>query len=139
MKKLKKAKLIIIYSLICFLFFHIKIFNISNIKICICTIGKQENRYIREFTEYYKNYGIDQIFLYDNNDVKGERFEEVISDFINSGFIKLYNWRGKRSPQLKILRHCYKNNYNKFDWLIFYDIDEYINLKNYTNIKDFLN
>ena len=30
--------------------------------------------------------------------------------------------------------------YNKlFDWLIFYDIDEYIHLTNYKNIKDFLN
>ena len=143
MKNPQKTKIYFIFCLlICFLFFHIKIFNISNyynIKICICTIGKKENRYIREFVEYYKNYGIDQIFLYDNNDVNGERFEEVISDFIKSGFIKLYNWRGKKSQQLNILKHCYENNYNKFDWLIFYDIDEFINLKNYTNIKDFLN
>ena len=35
--------------------------------------------------------------------------------------------------------HCYQKNYNKYDWFIFYDIDEFIHLKNYTNIKEFLN
>ena len=158
---------------ICFIICLIIIYIINvcdkyNIKVCVCTIGKKENRYIREFVEYYKKYGIDQIFLYDNNDQNGERFEEVfdlvfffwkkrssnrwkyslqngerfeevISDFINNGFVKLFNWRGKTSPQLKIIKHCYENNHNKFDWLIFYDIDEFIHLKNYKNIKGFLN
>ena len=34
--------------------------------------------------------------------------------------------------------NCYNNYYDKFDWLIFNDIDEYLYLKNYFNIKDFL-
>ena len=25
------------------------------LKLCVCTYGKKENRYIREFVEYYKN------------------------------------------------------------------------------------
>ena len=29
-------------------------------------------------------------------------------------------------------------NYKKYDWLIFYDIDEYLNLTNYSNIHHFL-
>ena len=36
------------------------------------------------------------------------------------------------------MNDCYLNNYKLFDWLIFYEIDEYIHLKNYTNIKTFL-
>ena len=36
------------------------------------------------------------------------------------------------------MNKCYKNNYNKFDWLIFYEIDEFIYLKNYSSIKAFL-
>ena len=33
---------------------------------------------------------------------------------------------------------CYKKNYEKYDWLMFNDIDEYLYLKNYNNIKEFL-
>ena len=44
-------------------------FKIKNTKVCICTLGKKENRYVREFVEYYEKYGIDKIFLYDNNDL----------------------------------------------------------------------
>jgi hypothetical protein len=42
----------------------------------------KKNKYIREFVEHYKNYGVDKIFLYDNNELNGERFEEVINDYI---------------------------------------------------------
>ena len=37
------------------------------------------------------------------------------------------------------MNDCYKKNNNKYDWLIFFDIDEFINLKSYKNIKTFLN
>ena len=83
--------------------------------------------------------GIDKIFLYDNNNIDGERFEEVIDDFIINEFVNILNWRGKQKPQLKIMTNCYKNYYDKYDWLIFYDIDEYIHLRHYSNIKYFLN
>ena len=36
------------------------------------------------------------------------------------------------------MNDCYKTNFNKFDWLIFYDIDEFIYLKYFWNIKYFL-
>ena len=111
----------------------------ENIKLCICTLGKEENKYIREFVEFYENHGIDKIFLYDNNDIDGEKFEEVIKDYVDKGFVQILNWRGTRKTQFIILDDCYRRNNNNYDWLFFYDIDEYIHLKNYTNIKNFLN
>ena len=51
--------------------------KLKKTKICICTIGKRENKYIKEFIEYYKNYGIDKIFLYDNNNLNEEYFENI--------------------------------------------------------------
>ena len=113
--------------------------KIKTIKICICTTGKKENRYIREFLTFYEKYGVDKIFLYDNNDINGEFFEDIIKDFIDKGFVKIFNWRGKKRTGYTIRNDCYLRNKKKFDWLIFYDIDEYIHLKNYTNIKTFLN
>ena len=40
---------------------------------------------------------------------------------------------------MKIYNDCYIKNYYKYEWLIFNDIDEYLYLKNYNNIKNFLN
>ena len=57
--------------------------NLKQIKICICTCGKQENRYIKEYIEYYKKYGIDKIILYDNNNLNDENFEDIIKKYIN--------------------------------------------------------
>lgn len=107
-------------------------------KVCICTVGKKENLYIREFISHYQKYGIDKIFLYDNNNVNGEKFENKIKSFIDEGLVEIKNWRGIKKPQIKIYNDCYKNYYNKFNWLIFIDIDEFIYLKNYKNIKLFL-
>ena len=111
---------------------------INDIKVCVCTLAKLENRYIREFIDHYKNYGVDKIYLYDNNDINGEKFDEVINDYIINGFVEVINWRGKRQPTYPILNNCYKNNFENYDWLIFYDIDEFIHLSNYSNVKDFL-
>ncbi len=112
--------------------------NKNKIKVCLCTLGKKENRYIKEFVNHYKKYGIDKIFLYDNNNINDERFEDIIYDYLEENFVEIIDYRGKIAPQFHIFTHCYNNNYKKYDWLIFYDIDEYINLKNYTNIKNFL-
>ena len=30
--------------------------QINNLKVCICTLGKKENKYIREFVSHYKKY-----------------------------------------------------------------------------------
>ena len=108
-------------------------------QVCICATGKQENRYIKEYVEHYKNLGVDKIFLYDNNNKKGEKFESVLSKYIKENYIEIFDYRGKVSPQLKLYEKCYNNNKKYYDWFIFFDIDEFIHLSNYTNIKDFLN
>jgi len=110
----------------------------KEIKVGICTVGKNDNKYIREFVQYYKKCGVDKIFLYDNNELKGEKFDDVISDYISSGLVQISDWRGKTKKQIKMMNDCYKNNNEKYDWLIFYNLDEYIHLKDFTSIKQFL-
>ena len=48
-------------------------------KIGLCVIGKKENKYAKEYVDYYKSIGFSHIFIYDNNDKDDERFEEVLS------------------------------------------------------------
>ena len=130
------------FKLILFLIFVFLLLNKKlniNIKVCICTIGKNENKYVIEFIEYYKKYGVDKIFLYDNNDNNGEKFDEILKKYISIGFVEIINFRGLIGAQIKEYKDCYKNNYIYYDWLIFIDMDEFIFLNNFRNIKKFLN
>ena len=113
---------------------------ISNLKVCICTLGKEENRYIKEFVELYKNYSVDKIYLYDNNDIDGERFDDVIDEYIKTGFVEIMDWRGVKgtSTYFGIMDSCYQTFHDQYDWLIFYELDEFLYLKNFQNIKAFL-
>jgi len=135
----------IIIKLFFFLFYIFIVLSLPKInknlftKVCICTIGKEENLYIREFVEYYEKFGVDKIFLYDNNDENKEHFEESIKDYIDKGFVSIFDWRGVQKPHFSAINDCYLRFNKQYDWLIFYDIDEYIHLTNYKNIKDFLN
>ena len=120
-----------------------KVDNYNKIKICLCTIGKDENKYIFEFVEHYKNYGVDKIFLADNNDINGEHFEDKIKKYIDSGFVEISNWRGVRGEgnllYYRVMNNCYQKNHYKFNWLMFYEIDEFLHLTNFTNVKQYLN
>ena len=144
--KLKKCykifyKKLIILKLIVFVnsynFYYLKK-NLFKEKICICTVGKKENKYIMEYVEHYKNYGVDKIYLYDNNDIDGEYFESVINNYIKEGFVEILNWRGKETVVRGTMNDCYKRNNKNYDWLIFYELDEFVHLSNYSNIKHFL-
>jgi hypothetical protein len=116
----------------------IKNYIIKNTKVCICTPVKKENRYIKEYVEHYIKYGVDKIFLYDNNELNGERLEDVIGEFIKKGIVEVFDYRGKVKPLFNIMNNCYQRNYQIYDWIIFFEVDEYIHLYNYTNVKLYL-
>ena len=104
--------------------------NNNKTKVCLCCIGKGENLYISDYVNHYKNLGYNHIYLYDNNNIDGERFESIIQDRINSGFVKITNFRGYRGKkddaQMDAYYDCYKRHKNDCNWISFYDIDEYL-------------
>lgn len=108
------------------------------LKVALHAIGKNENLYIREWVKWYKELGISKIFLYDNNDINGEHFEDVIQDYINDGFVELFNVRGKPKYQLNTIIDCYNNYRNEYDWFCFFDIDEFLLLNHDKNISQYL-
>lgn len=110
-------------------------------KVLLCAIAKEENHYLREWVEWYKNIGVDHICLYDNNNPNGERFEEVINDYIREGFVEVYNYRGRSQCQKDAYNECYARECKNYDWLMFLDIDEllFINKSPFGgNVKRFL-
>ena len=51
-----------------------------NIKVALCTMGKKENLYAREFFDYYINLGVDHLFIYDNNEPFSEKIQDVLDN-----------------------------------------------------------
>ena len=114
-------------------------------KIALCCIAKMENDYIRFFVEYYKNLHFDKIFIYDNNNTDGEKFEDVINDYIQSGFVDIIDFRGMERAQLSAYQDCYNKHNKEYDWIAFFDIDEFLTIADgnddihkFLNKKEFL-
>ena len=44
----------------------------NDLKVALCTMGKFENLYVKEYVDYYVKLGIDHLFIYDDNDPNTE-------------------------------------------------------------------
>ena len=129
-----------------FIFIYLTLKNSETLKkrklekggVALCTIAKSENLYIKEFTEHYKKLGVKNIFLYDNNDENDEKYTKILLGYIKSGFIEITNIRGKKLFQKIAFHNCLKKNKNKYDWLLFFDVDEFLYINNNQTLYNFL-
>ena len=107
--------------------------NNNSTKVCLCAIAKRENLYIYYFIQHYKDLGYDHIYIYDNNDINDEKVEDVLKTFIMDGYVTIIDYRGfrgpRQSPQMEAYYDCYEKHNKEYDWLSFFDIDEYLILK----------
>ena len=108
-------------------------------KTAVVCIARMENHYIREWVEHYKSIGFTNVILYDNNMLSEEHFEDVISDYIDNNFVILKNARGKRCYQCSAYFDAYREYRKQYDWMLFVDADELLDLGEYDSIKHFLN
>ena len=131
-------KLLILFLLL--IYFKVFIFKkkLKTKDVALCVIAKNENLYIKEFVEYYKHLGIKKIYLYDNNNINGENFNDILNSYINSKFIKVKNIRGKSEIQLHAYNNCYQRYLNEYSWFMFLDVDEFLYIKNNKTISNFL-
>lgn len=135
--KMNSKKFIIFLNFILIIFYDINKKRL--LKVCLCVIGKRENRYAKEFVEHYKKIGYNKIFIYDNNEINDEKFEDVIQNEIDKGFVSIINYRGLKARQFHSYKDCYKNNNKNYDWLSFFDFDEFLELSPpFTVIQDYL-
>lgn len=111
----------------------------KNTKVLLCCIGRLENQYIREYVEYNKNLGFTNICLYDNNMDGEDNFHDVIGDYIDSGYVILKDKRNITVPcQLQSYNECYEEYGDKYDWIAFFDIDEFMFMYKEKNVCSFL-
>lgn len=98
-----------------------------NMDVALVCIAKDEDKYIHEWMEYNLYLGFDKIFIY-----KNDWSFDIESPFVETIAI---NGRGK---QEYVYNHFLKSYKDEYDWVAFFDVDEFLVLKKHTDIKTFL-
>ena len=114
-------------------------FKILPTDVVLCAIAKNENNYIEEWVQWYFNLGFDKIYIFDDNeDERALPSLPLINEYVEAGKIHI-EYCGKEKINYKQMVK-YKNFYtqNKFAWCAFFDIDEFLVLKQHKNIKEYL-
>ncbi len=111
-------------------------------KVALVAMCKCENLYIKEWVEHYLHLGFDTIIICDNNDNDGEQPSDVIQNYIDSDSdnVVIENKRGitKQQYQLELYTEMYGKYKNQFDWLAFFDIDEFLILHKHKTVQEWL-
>ena len=109
----------------------------SNLKTAVVAIGRRENLYAREFVEHYQKLGFDNVIILDNNYGDEEHFEDVLQDYIDQGFVIVENYRDRTRIQMKAYTEMYAKYKDQYDWIAFFDFDEFL-FMNGMNAKKWL-
>ena len=97
-------------------------------KVALVCIAKDEDEYIKEWIEYHKKLGFDNIFVFENN-WRCKVKDDIVTNIEFDG-------DRKQIPAYNTFIERFRYDY---DWAAFIDVDEFIVLKKHDNIKDFLN
>ena len=104
---------------------------------CICAIMIKEEPYVDEWIQYYiYGLGFTHIFIYDNSE------ENSLKDLPNKypGKVTIRHFPGKvkQLPAYNDFLEKNRTDPNKYTWCAFFDCDEFLVLKEQTNVIDFL-
>jgi hypothetical protein len=105
-------------------------------RVALTCIAKDEDNYIEEWVNYNLKLGFDDIFIYQNNwrcMFENPRLHKIEFD---GSYIKTKN--GELSVQVIAHNNFIQTYHDKYDWVAFFDIDEFLVLKKHTNIKKFI-
>lgn len=107
-------------------------------KVALCVCGRNENRYAVEFVDYYKQLGFNHIYIADNNVDDGEHFEDVLQTYIDNHFVSIIDYRNAVNFQVDYYNDIYNKIQDKYEWIAFFDFDEFLVLEKNKTIQDYL-
>jgi len=96
-------------------------------RVALVCIAKDEDLYIEEWIKYNTYLGFDKIFVYEND--WRLTYETDITHRIP------FDGGGR---QVEAYNNFIIHHKNDWDWVAFFDVDEFLVLKQHENIKDFL-
>lgn len=97
-------------------------------RVALCAIARMENTYIKDWLDYHLQLGFDHVFLYDNYHTGESRICEVVDTETSpyQGRVTIVEVPDRPTYQMIAYNECYAKASTDFDWLCFFDIDEYL-------------
>lgn len=102
--------------------------------VALVTLARNENKYLGEWFNHYLKLGINHIFIGDNNDEDGESIQEFVDENGWSEFVTVINKRKQKNQteqlqtQPDFFREMYYTYGGNFDWMCFFDVDEFLDI-----------
>ena len=98
-------------------------------RVAAVAIGRQENRYAREWVEHYLKMGFAHLYICDNNRLNEEHFEDVLQDYIEHKKVTVLDYRDRATCILKAYTETYNLIKGEYDWIGVFDFDELLDIR----------
>ncbi|KAL3526342.1 hypothetical protein ACH5RR_010998 [Cinchona calisaya] len=95
-------------------------------EMCICTMLRNQARFLREWVIYHSQIGVGRWFIYDND--SSDNLENVIQSLIDVNYnITRHVWPWIKTQEAGFA-HCALRARNSCEWVGFIDVDEFLHL-----------
>ncbi|KAJ6776867.1 hypothetical protein OIU74_000944 [Salix koriyanagi] len=92
-------------------------------EMCICTMLRNQARFLREWVMYHAQIGVQSWYIYDNN--SDDDIEDVMESLVNAGLnISRRVWPWIKTQEAGFA-HCALRARESCEWVGFIDVDEY--------------
>ncbi|CDP08371.1 unnamed protein product [Coffea canephora] len=105
-------------------------------QMCICTMLRNQARFLREWVMYHAHIGVEHWFIYDNNSV--DDIKDVIQSLIDDNYnVSRHVWPWIKSQEAGFA-HCALRARDSCEWVGFIDVDEFFHLPSGLSLHDVL-
>lgn len=107
----------------------------QHVLIAIC---RWEAGRIAEWLSYHRSIGYEHAYIYNNDEDPSDLYNALIPFICNNNpFVTYYHNRAQGMQRWSYL-HCFENHGDEFEWFSLFDIDEYLSIRRFKNINDFV-
>ena len=109
-----------------------------NSSVVACAIVKNEASYLLEWVAYHRLIGVDHFLFYEND--SSDETWSILQKLHRLGWATCIRWpsRPKVNNQKEAYKNAIKRTKNRFDWVAFIDLDEFIVLDGPGSLKGLL-
>ncbi|KAL0395746.1 UNVERIFIED_CONTAM: Glycosyltransferase family 92 protein RCOM [Sesamum calycinum] len=103
-------------------------------ELCVCTMLRNQARFLREWVMYHAHVGVQRWFIYDNN--SDDDIEGVVESLVDRSYkVTRHVWPWIKTQEAGFA-HCALRAQDSCEWVGFIDVDEFFHLPSGLSLKD---